>query len=181
VKLYRVFPHDAGVAATNRGGALFIPEPSGLGRIDNSDLYSVLYVASTPHAAIAESFGRLAVWRPSTFIHRSGLPYAIATYEAPDDLSIFDLDEIDALRSIGIRRPTDVITRDRAKTQAWARTIFAMGRFHGARWWSYYDPDWPVIGLWDSSPLTLAAVEVLTSTDVLVQETAISIVRQITR
>ncbi len=180
MKLYRVFPYDTGVAPTDKGGALFIPEASGLGRIDNPDLYSVLYIASTPYAAIAESFGRLAVWRPSTFIHGSGLPYAVATYEAPDDLSIFDLDEIDALRSIGIMRPTDVITRDRAKTQAWARTVFAMEKFVGALWWSYYDPDWPVMGLWDSSSLTPIVVDAITTTHALVQETATAIVRQIT-
>jgi hypothetical protein len=179
VKLYRVFPYDAGAAQIDKGGALFVPPASGLGRIDNADLYSVLYVASTPHAAIAESFGRLAVWRPSTFIHGSGLPYAVSTYETTDDHLIFDLDEIDALRSIGITRPTDVITRDRTKTQAWARSVFAMGRFIGARWWSYYNPDWPVMGLWDSSSLTPVATEAVSTTSMLVQETASAIVRQI--
>ncbi len=42
----------------------------------------------------------------------------------------------------------DVVTRDREVTQAWARAIFECGQFAGARWWSYYNPDWSIVGLW---------------------------------
>jgi len=38
----------------------------------------------------------------------------------------------DTLRSIGVMHPTDVVTRDREVTQAWARTIFEGGAFAGA-------------------------------------------------
>jgi hypothetical protein len=87
VRLHRVFPFDEGAASDSRGGAFFVPTPSGFGRIDNPDLYDVLYVSANPQAAVAESFGRLAVWRPETFVHASGLPFAIASYDAPDDFA----------------------------------------------------------------------------------------------
>jgi hypothetical protein len=180
VRLYRVFPFDAGAAPTDLGGALFVPPPSGLGRIDNPDLYNVLYVSSSAHAAVAESFGRLAVWRPETFVHGSGLPYALATYAAPDKLSYFDLNDVDALKSIGVMRPTDVVTRNRETTQAWARTIFSLGRYDGAAWWSFYDPEWPVLGLWERSALRLDGTpEIIGSSSTVVLEAAAAIVRQI--
>ncbi len=180
MRLYRVFPYDAGAAPNDRGGALFVPPPSGRSRIDNADLYDVLYTAAEPHAAIAETFGQLAVWRPDTFVNAAGRPYALATIEAPDDLVLFELNDVDALRSIGVARPTDVVTRDREITQAWARTIFERGGFASARWWSFYNPDWPIIGLWDHGRLTLAhAPEILTAGGPLVLEAAAAIVRQI--
>jgi hypothetical protein len=182
VRLYRVFPFDQSAASDHPGGALFVPPSSGLSRIDNPDLYDVLYVAHDAPAAVAESFARYDVWRPATFVDGSGLPYALATYELPDDVPIFDLNDVDALKSIGVMRPTDVVTRDRAITQAWARTIFLGGAYAGARWWSYYNPDWPVAGLWDRTRIQLAkAPEVLSSTSAVVRDAATTIVRQITR
>lgn len=182
MRLYRVFPYDAGAASNDRGGALFVPPASGRSRIDNPDLYDVLYAACDQHAAIAETFGQLAVWRRETFVHAGGRPYALATIDAPDDRALFELNDVDALRSIGIARPTDVVTRDREITQAWARTIFERGGFAGARWWSFYNPDWPIVGLWDHSRLTLAhPPEILAVGGPLVLEAAAAIVRQIAR
>lgn len=179
---YRVFPFDSGAAPTDRGGALFVPAPSGFGRIDNPDLYDVLYLSADPQAAVAEAFGRLAVWRSETFVHGSCLPYAIARYEVPDDLRVFDLNDVEALKSIGVTRPTDVVTRDRAKTQAWARVVFVGGRHAGVGWWSYYEPDWPVVGLWDRRSVQLAEPpQIITSASVVVQEAAAAIVRQIAK
>ncbi|HEX3463109.1 MAG TPA: RES family NAD+ phosphorylase [Candidatus Elarobacter sp.] len=180
MKLYRVFPFDAGAAPTDRGGALFVPAASGQSRIDNADLYDVLYVSAEPHAAVAEALGRIELWRSATFVHPSGRPLALATFEAPDGLPLFDLNDVDALHSIGITRPTDVVTRDRSITQAWARTIFERGGFAGVRWWSYYNPDWPVIGLWNHNGLVLARPpEILTVDGAIVLEAAAAIVRQI--
>jgi hypothetical protein len=181
VIVYRVFPYDEGAAPTDRGGALFVPPSSGLGRIDNPDLYDVLYVARTADAAVAEVFGRLALWRPQTFVHGSGWPYALAAYNLPDDRRTFNLNDVDALRSIGVTRPSDVVTRDRTKTQSWAATVFAMKRYVGAEWWSYYNPDWPVLGLWDRSDLAaIGPPEIISATSPTVQRAAESIVRQIT-
>jgi hypothetical protein len=182
VTLYRVFPYDASAAPNDRGGALFVPPSTGRSRIDNSDLYDVLYTAVEPHGAIAETFGQLPVWRSATFTHAGGRPYALATLNAPDDIAIFELDNIDALRSIGISRPTKVVTRDREVTQAWARAIFQRGAFAGARWWSYYNPDWSVVGFWDYARMTLVGTPaVLAAEGQIVREAASQIVRQIAR
>ena len=181
MKLYRIFPYDASAAPTERGGALFVPAGA-RNRIDNPDLYNVLYIAKSPEAAVAEAFGRIPVWTPQTFEHASGHQYALATYEAPDDLAILSLDDIDALKALGITRPSIVVTRDRAKTQAWARTIFETGRYAGASWWSYYGPEWTVMGLWDLSAFHLVGTpEPITSTSTVVRDAATAIVRQIAR
>lgn len=178
--LYRVFPYDRSAALTEWGGALFVPPSTGRGRIDNA-LYDTLYTAKIAEAAIAESFGRLAIWRPDSFVNGSGHPYALASYDAPPDLETFNLNDIGALLSIGITRPTDIVTRDRATTQAWAATIFDLNRYSGAEWWSYYNPDWPVVGLWDCSRITLIGLpEIITAASPVVESAAAAIVRQIT-
>ena len=71
MNLYRVIPYDESAAPTERGGALFVP-PGSSNRIDNPDLYDVLYVAASPEAAVAESFGRIPLWTAHAFIHGSG-------------------------------------------------------------------------------------------------------------
>jgi hypothetical protein len=181
VKLYRVFPYDKSVAPSERGGALFVP-PGGHNRIDNPDLYRVLYAAANPEAAVAESFGRLPIWTPETFVTASGHPYALATFEVANDIAILSLDDIDALRELGITRPSNVVTRDRTKTQSWARAIYESGRYAGVSWWSYYGPDWTVLGLWDRTTVQLFDTpRSITSTTDVVQETATAIVRQIAR
>jgi hypothetical protein len=178
-ELYRIIPYDDSAAPHDRGGALFVPA-GGANRIDNPDLYDVLYLGTSAEAAIAESFGRIPVWTPETFLHGSGRAYRLATYEVPDALAIFDLDDVDALKTIGITRPSVVVTRDRIKTQAWARTIFGLGRYAGASWWSYYGPDWTVLGLWDRSAVNVVGTpQILTATSQVVKDAAAAIVRQI--
>ncbi|TAM61779.1 RES domain-containing protein [bacterium] len=179
LKLYRVFPHDDTAAPTNRGGALFVPAGS-RGQIDNPDLYRVLYASSHPEGAVAEIFGRLAIWKAGDFVHANGNPYALATYDLADAALIFDLDDIDAMRSLHIQRPTSVITRDRRATQAWAREIYARHDWIGAGWWSYYDPSFKAFGLWDISLLALAKPpEPITVSSPCVIDAATTIIRQI--
>lgn len=178
-ELFRVIPYDESAAPNDRGGALFVPA-GGANRIDNPNLYDVLYVATSPEAAVAESFGRIPLWTPETFVHGSGRPYRLAAYAVSDDLELFNLDDVDALKTIGVTHPSSVVTRDRAKTQAWAKTIFELGRYAGASWWSYYSPDWTVLGLWDRSAVNVIGTpEILTATRRLVKDTAAAIVRQI--
>jgi hypothetical protein len=166
----------------DRGGALFVARSSGYGRIDNPDIYDVLYVAADPHAAIAETFGRFPVWRAQTFVNASGFPYAMATIDVSPEHALFEMNDIDALRSIGITHPTDVVTRDRDVTQTWARTIFERGGFAGVSWWSFYNPVWQIVGLWDTRLLALAEpTEILTIDRRVVVEAARTIVRQISR
>jgi hypothetical protein len=77
-------------------------------------------------------------------------------------------------------RPSAIVTRDRAKTQAWARSIFESGRYAGASWWSYYSPDWIVMGLWNRSAVTTTTVpEILSPNSNAVREAARTIVREI--
>ena len=179
MKLYRIFPYREGAAPSERGGALFAPA-GGYNRIDNPDLYDVLYVAANPEAAIAETFGRLPLWSPETFVSASGLHYALATYEMANEDAILSLNDVDALKSLGITRPSNVVTRDRTKTQAWARTIFESGQFAGISWWSYYGPDWTVMGLWDRSAVNIVGMpQEITFESAIVRETAVAIVRQI--
>ncbi len=104
----------------------------------------------------------------------------MASLDAPNAPPLFELNDIDALRSIGVARPTDVVTRDREVTQGWARTIFERGGFAGARWWSYYNPDWPIVGIWDHPRVAcVAPPDILTADAELVRDAAAIIVRQI--
>lgn len=177
--LYRVLPYDSSAAADEKGGVLYV-RGSTSGRIANPDLYRELYLAAEPEGAVAEVFARLPIWTQSDFVHADGNPYALGAYELPDDVAIFNLDDVDALKSIGVTRPTSVIRRNRKTTQAWARSIFALGSYAGAEWWSYYNPDWTSLGLWDISRLrAVGAPEVLSPAHPAVQSTAKAIVRQV--
>ena len=177
--LYRVLPYDSSAAADEKGGVLFVAG-STPGRIANPDLYRELYLAAEPDGAIAEVFGHLPIWAQSDFVHANCNPYALATYALADDVAIFNLDDVDALKSIGVVRPTSVIRRNRKITQAWARSIFALGSYAGAQWWSYYNPDWISLGLWDISRLrAVGDPEVLSPAHPAVQSAAKAIVRQV--
>ena len=88
-----------------------------------------------------------------------GSTRAIATYVPGSDLAIFDLDDADALGQLGLR-PSQVVTRERAVTQRWARAIYEQGNWGGVRWWSYYDPKWYSYAVWDIARLTLRPTSV---------------------
>jgi hypothetical protein len=180
VRLFRVFPFDPSAADNDEGGALYVPAPSAAGRIANVDLYRELYFAQQTEAAVAERFGFLFGWYPSDFVHASGRPHTIGTYEVDNPERIFDLNDTAALARAGIEQPSNVITRDRRVTQAWARTIFGFGSYRGVSWWSYYYPDWTVCALWDLSSLRhVGSPETLTTSHPAVVAAAKTIVRQI--
>jgi hypothetical protein len=181
LRLYRVIPHDRSVAPRERGGALFVPAGGG-NRIDNPDVYDVLYVAAAPETAVAEFFGRIPLWTSETFIHGSGRSQQLVTYELPDNVRVFDLNDVAALQGLGIARPTDVVTRNRSRTQSWARAIFERGGYAGASWWIYYEPDWTVVGLWDRSGVSvLGTPEILTVDHPAIRNAAGIIARQIVK
>jgi hypothetical protein len=96
---------------------------------------------------------RLPIWHRADFVRADGRPPAKGTYELADDWPIFDLDSVSALASLGIERPSEVVIRNRKITQRWARRIFERGIYVGVRWWSYYDPAWTSIGLWNAAHL----------------------------
>lgn len=181
MRLFRVFRYDANAAPNEKGGALYVPG-STAGRIANPDLYRELYLSLEPEAAIAEAFGRLPIWHEADFVRADGSPLALAIYELPDGAPIFDLDSVKSLTSLGIERPSEVVIRNRKITQRWARRIFERCTHHGARWWSYYDPAWTSVGLWNIAGLRPAgSPEILNAEHTLVQETAQAIARQIQR
>jgi hypothetical protein len=154
--LYRVFPAVANAAPRDPGGPLHIP-PQGGGRLDNPDLFRVLYLGDSPAGAIAEAFGRFPEWTPAILEGSPNLPGsmpALARYHLPDNEPLCDLDDPSRLLALNLR-PSDVVSRDYTRTRAWARQIFQLGAFAGARWWSYYDPRWASVGLWKTGPLTV--------------------------
>jgi hypothetical protein len=160
--LYRVFPIHPDTPPDQPGGALYVP-PQGAGRLDNPDLYSILYLSDAAPGAIAEAFGRFPEWTPAILAGAPALPgsaRALGTYETHGDLSICDLD--DARRLVSLRlRPSEVVTRDYSRTRTWARTVYEQRAWSGIRWWSFYDPQWGSIGLWNIADLRLRDVRVL--------------------
>ena len=181
MRFFRVFPFDPNAAPNERGGVLYAPG-STAGRIANPDLYRELYLSLEPEAAIAETLGRLPAWHPSDFLRAGGNQLSLATYELPDDAPIIGLNSIDALAALGIERPSEIVTRNRKITQSWARTIFQSRRYIGTRWWSFYNPDWTSVGLWNVSGLRPIEVpQALNSAHPLVRKAASEIVRQILR
>ncbi len=151
MRLYRVLPWVEKARVGQPGHPLYVPDRQVAGRLDNPARYSVLYIADTPEAAIAEAFGSFSIWSPALLKGPPTLPGAIIAlieYLVSDDEPILNLDEGQALVDWELR-PSRVVTRDRAVTQAWALRIYQSGRFAGIRWWSYYNPEWGAFGLWD--------------------------------
>lgn len=156
MRLFRVFPYDHDAAAGDPGGALFVPA-GGKGRFDNPSLYRMLYTSTTAEGAVAETFGNLEAWRPGTFVRRIGskrVPFALAEFDVPDP-RIIDLARIDMLEALEIEKVTDIVSRDRTRTQTLAAKIYDTGTYQGLAWWSFYNPVWTNVGLWDRTGLKL--------------------------
>lgn len=79
--------------------------------------------------------------------------YALAAFRLRDD-RICDLDDPRALMERDLR-PSRIVTRDREITQRWARDIHSEGRWIGVSWWSFYDPAWASMGLWEHDSLAV--------------------------
>ena len=152
--VYRIFPAVRSAAPDAPGGALFVPT-SGNGRIANPGSYDELYFADSPEGAIAETFGRLSEWH-SGMLTRAGRPLALATCRFPDDVALCDLDDPQELVRLTLR-PSEVVTSDRRRSQAWARAIYERRAFGGIRWWSRLDSRWFVVGIWRTDLLESAA------------------------
>lgn len=56
-------------------------------------------------------------------------------------------------------RPTDVVIRNRPKTQQIAGDVFDDKRWAGIQWWSYHRPQWSLTALWAAPNLTVRSVE----------------------
>ena len=103
--LYRVFPYVISSRATQPGGPLYIP-PQRAGRIDNPDLYSVLYLSDQAPGAIAEASVRFPEWTPAILQGNPDLPgssRAIARYRLPAEVTVCNLDDAEQLGALGLR------------------------------------------------------------------------------
>lgn len=156
MRVFRVSPRIAEATPEEPGGALYRPR-GGYGRIDNPNRYRTLYTSSHAEGAVAEAFGRLPEWNDATFV-RGGVRCV---------LQYFDLDEKgssvgyyalnDAAHLVAQElRPSQVVTRDRRTTRAWALRIFEAKDGDGVAWWSYYKPEWYTIALWNLAHLQIA-------------------------
>jgi hypothetical protein len=179
--VYRVCPYLPGAPPNTAGHPLY-RGTQGSGRIDNPGKYRIWYLALEPAGAVAEAFGNLDQWDASMFrcLSIPGSHLALATYRLDDDTALLDLDDARNLYARGLR-PTQVIERNRAATQAWALSVYNERNdrgtriWQGVRWWSYYRPQWRIIGYWgDSVPYPLRTDE-LTMTSPAITDAAISL------
>lgn len=134
--------------------------PQREGRIDHPDYY-VWYLTRQPEAAAGE-FGDLATWDESMFAFPmlAGSRRALGVYRLPDTLRVLDLDDPAELvrRSL---RPTQIVIRNPAMTQAWGHRIWeerdphemTRRRWQAVQWWSYHRPGWDVLGSWERPEL----------------------------
>ena len=131
----------------------------GSGRWDNPDLYSALYFAKAPEAAVGERFASLSRWRGSMLIEPqlASAERCLAEVELRAEAGeILDLDDAAALAARDLR-PTHIVIRNPARTQRIAREAFGDG-YLGMTWWSRYHPEWPLCVLWDSSAIHVIGV-----------------------
>jgi hypothetical protein len=172
MRLYRVFPWVQRAVQGQTGHPLHLPPVQGAGRIDNARHYRVLYLSDSPVGAVAEAFGRHDVWTPDLF-SVPALPdarRAVAVYRT-DRVEVLDLDDARNLLDRELR-PSDVVTRDRERTQRWSLAIYRERRWGGIRWWSLRDPDRSAYGLWNVDDLEVLDVTPLDIRHALVTEAA---------
>jgi hypothetical protein len=145
VRLYRCLAHDSKAAPENPGGALFVArEFQGLGRHDNPELYGALYLSEQPVAAVSEQLARFrGIDRlEERHLRRRGLPLALATLELDERSALVDLDSPREL-DLHELRPSIVATRNRARTQPQAATLYGHPSAPvGLRWWSTLEAGW---------------------------------------
>jgi hypothetical protein len=158
VRVHRVFPHVRHADPGSIGHANYLPTTQGGGRLDNPESYVMRYFGESAVAAVAERFGELDVWDEIMFRQRSGARLALATFELPPSVRLLDMDDAQVLVDRELR-PTQVVRRDLAVTQAWALKVHqertsprGKPRWDGIRWWSWYRPEWPVLGIWAGEP-----------------------------
>jgi len=163
VRLYRVCPVDPAAMQGSPYHPGFVPRSTGQHRIDNPERYDTLYLAGSVAGAVAERFGTFASWGDWLLEHPRGFTARLVTFDLSDDRGVLDLDDAGELVARSLR-PSRIVTRDRATTQAWAARLHGEGRWAGVSWWSFYDPDWASCALW--CPPGAAVIEGLAVADV---------------
>jgi RES domain len=147
--LYRWFPWVPGAAATDPGGALFVPRfDQGGGRHDNPEVYGSLYLSRLPASPVAEQL-REYVGRPveATRLLREGFPGALATIDEGAIEDLLDLDDPASLVPRGLR-PSGIATRNRRPTQRMALALYQEG-VAGFEWWSTIEASWINVTLFE--------------------------------
>lgn len=159
MRFYRV-AHVATDWETSRAGAhenghpLYVHrQGQGKGRFDLPVHYLALYMARQPQAAVGELFQAFASW-PVEEIARQrivdGEPLPRCLVAIDTDMAFLDLDDPALLDAMGWR-PSDVVNKDRVKTQELALTQWLRRSEHGKAgfiWWSSCQPAWTVAMAW---------------------------------
>lgn len=151
MRLWRVFPWDPAAGSGAEGHALHVPrEAQGGGRHDNPDLYGALYLSETAVPAVAEAIAHLRGQDiEDADLRRGPWPLALVPLEARVAGALWDLDDPPVLARHRLR-PSQVATRDRAVTRAWAAALYrARPRMAGLRWWSIIESSWMHVTLFD--------------------------------
>jgi len=115
--------------------------------------YLALYLARQPQAAVGEVFQSLSSWPAGEItrirtINRESCRRCIVSMEV--EREFIDLDDPAKLDQMGWR-PSDVVNKDRNKTQELALDQWLRRDEHGKRgftWWSSCRPAWTVAMAW---------------------------------
>jgi hypothetical protein len=182
--LYRVVPVAPGTPPGKPGHPEYLHKPQGQGRLDNPAHYDMLYLSSTESGAVGETLAQFRSWTKAIFPFKKvpGAVLSLCTFEIADTIRLLEMDDPQTLLTLGLR-PTQVVTPNRAVTQSWALRIWQehdhRGRkWDGIRWWSRHHTDWPVMGLWNTSP-HLDRVETLDINHRAVRDAAVTLNRPI--
>jgi hypothetical protein len=73
---------------------------------------------------------------------------------------LVDLDDAHVLAERGVR-PTDVVVRNRTRTQEIAAEIHNERKWSGIRSWSHHRPQWSLVAHWTADELTVVSVDPL--------------------
>lgn len=161
--VHRVFPWRQGARGGEPGHPLYIHPDQGVGRWDNRDLYLALYVGGSPSGAVGESFAHLSTWSSAMLAFPSipGADRALGTYRIDEEAHpLLDFDDPRALLDRALR-PTDIVVRNRPRTQRIARDAFGEATWSGVTWWSMHRPQWTLHMLWDVQGLSVEDVQPL--------------------
>ena len=162
--LYRVFPFlESASNPTEPGHPLHVHPVQGGGRWDNPNLYLVRYLSTSAEGAVGETFGGLGSWSSAMLAYPSltGSRRVLGTFRLDEETNpLLDLDDAAVLVARRVR-PTEVVRRNRPRTQQIAESIYRDAKWAGISWWSYQRPQWTQVALWATENLTVDRTEEL--------------------
>ncbi len=161
--VYRVFPNVHAADEGEPGHPLYLFPEQGFGRWDNPDLYRAMYVAGSASGAIGEAFAHLSNWSQAMlpFPLVDGAVRALGTYSVNEEVHpLLDFDDPKVLLDRALR-PTEVVIRNRPRTQQIARDVHAEGKWRGLSWWSMHRPRWTLHILWHVDGIVVEHIEPL--------------------